>query len=429
MRKNIYATLLALTLNLYCHSQVSKTRTINFDRAFSSFANAQPNIKEGDTIAAINDYVKAAEFGYEPRQAYSNAIYFSILMGDLNRAMRLSLDLVGVGFRDLAQAESPPFNELEEHPDWSILRDRIIANQDAYERTQGDVANIKIITSDVDNFWSAYDDAGKTTDLDRKRHIYLHDYFNKGSVGLRDFVFLKMPGGIDQFVEFVEAHRPYYDGIRVATYHAVQSLEDYPSLLRKAERLIPDATFPDTYFLMGCHTSFGTVSINGSLIGLENVIDETSPISTLPVARQSVVKKVEFLPFVLIHELMHTYQNTSHRQLLGATIMEGGADFLAELIVGPPKGALDYRVFGRAHENDIWKEFSKNLDSQDHTNWISRVDSTKQKAGWPRDLSYFIGYKIAKGYYDKSTNKEQAILDLLEIKDPHKILKESGYMQ
>jgi len=47
--------------------------------------------------------------------------------------------------------------------------------------------------------------------------------------------------------------------------------------------------------------------------------------------------------------------------------------------------------------------------------------------GWPSDLSYFIGYKIAKGYYENSMDKDKAIKDLLENKNPHIILEISKY--
>ena len=48
--------------------------------------------------------------------------------------------------------------------------------------------------------------------------------------------------------------------------------------------------------------------MNGSLIGLENVIDKNTPIGTLPEHRRSIAKPVDFLSFVLIHELIHNYQ-------------------------------------------------------------------------------------------------------------------------
>ncbi|TAI48353.1 DUF2268 domain-containing putative Zn-dependent protease [Flagellimonas allohymeniacidonis] len=432
-RKSIfYIAILLVLFTASCKKDVKPNHTsknrVDFDKAFEAYETAKEHLKKKDTLGAINNFVKAAEYGFEPRQAFSEAIYHSMQLNLLDGAMNLSFRIVDKGFRDFSQMQTPPFNGLAEHADWEKLKTAIRKNEKHYRDTHGNIDDIKIVTSDIDNFWRAYDLAKVKDSLGEKREIYLKEYFIKGSKGLQDFTFLKMrQGGIDQFTEFVETHRPYYDGIREANKKALNTLSSYPNHLKKVQQLIPKATFADTYFLMGCHTSFGTVSMNGSLIGLENVVDENTPVHTLPDYRQSITKGVDFLSFVLIHELMHTYQNTSHRSLLGATIMEGGADFLTELVLGPPNVELDYRIYGEKYEREIWEEFKQNLEITNHKNWIAGVDAKKKAIGWPSDLSYFIGYKIAKGYYQNTIDKERAIVDLLEIKDPYQILKVSGY--
>ena len=75
----------------------------------------------------------------------------------------------------------------------------------------------------------------------------------------------------------------------------------------------------------------------------------------------------------------------------------------------------------------IWEEFKQNFDSKNHKNWIAGVDKEKENLGWPSDLSYFIGYKIAEGYYKNTEDKGKAIKDLLRNKDPYRILEVSGY--
>ena len=120
-------------------------------------------------------------------------------------------------------------------------------------------------------------------------------------------------------------------------------------------------------------------------------------------------------------------KNTSNRTLLATTIVEGGADFITELVLGPTDEKLDYRVFGEKNEKQIWQEFKQNFENKNHKNWIAVVDNEKKAAGWPADLSYFIGYKIAKGYYENSEDKRQAVKDLLRIEDPYRILEISKY--
>ncbi|WP_299223893.1 DUF2268 domain-containing putative Zn-dependent protease [uncultured Aquimarina sp.] len=403
---------------------------LDFDKAFDSFNIAKKHLKEDkDTLKAIDYFIKAAEYGYEPRNAYSNAIVESLAINKLDTAMKLAFKMADYGFRDVRAMDNEYFRKLKNHPKWDSLKLVLELNAKSYAKNLQDLNNVKLITSDIQNFWNAYDLASKEIEYSSKRAIYLNEYFEKGTVGLRDFTFLKIRNGIDQFVEFVESHRPYYDGIRKANSTALKNLAKVDVYFKKIDSIIPNATFPNYYFVMGCHTSFGTVSLNGSLIGLENVIDESTPIETLPGHRIDVVSQADFLPFVLIHELIHTYQNTSDKTLLGATIVEGTADFFTELVVGEPNPKPNYRIYGEANEKQIFSEFKENLENTNHINWIASRDDKKKKQGWPNDLSYFIGYKIAKGYYENSINKKEAIKDLLDIKNPHDILKKSKYQE
>lgn len=423
--------LLFLWLAYSCtHEQKKELQNpkFDFDKAYENFHAAKKSLKENkDTVQAITYFTRAAEYGYEPRQAYSNAIAHALNINQMDTAMTLALKMSEYGFRDIRAMDMPYFSKLKNHPQWNRLKSVIERNADQYHENLQDFKKAKLVSTDIKNFWMAYDLAAKETAYSAKRAIYLSYYFDKGTVGLRDFTFLKIRNGIDQFVEFVEAHRPYYDGIRRATTKALNNLSKADTYFEKIDSLIPNATFPNYYFVMGCHTSFGTVSLNGSLIGLENVIDDDTPIATLPEYRRDIVAPADFLPFVLIHELIHTYQNTSNESLLGATIVEGGADFFTELVVGKPEPKPRYRIYGEAHEKRIFEEFKENLENTDHTNWIAGRDESKKQQGWPNDLSYFIGYQIAKRYYENSTDKRKAIQDLLDVKDPHAILAKSRY--
>ncbi|MCK8479776.1 hypothetical protein [Psychroserpens algicola] len=424
---------LLLCLNYSCN--FNKTNDFDkdkfdFDKAFNNYAKAQQFLEEKkDTLKAIDHYIKATNYGYEPRQAYSNAIVQSLNLNKLDTAMTLAFKMAENGFRDIRAIDAEYFSKLKTHPKWKDLKFSIESNAKIFNKSRQDYKNAKIVTSDIQRFWNAYDLASKEVEYSSKRAIYISEYFEKGTIGLRDFTFIKMRGGIDQFVEFVESNRQYYNGIRQANLKALQGLSKIETYFKKINSIITNATFPNCYFVIGCHTSFGTVSLNGSLIGLENIIDENTPLETLPNQRLDVVAPADFLPFVLIHELIHTYQNTSHETLLGATIVEGSADFITELVVGEPNPIPKYRIYGEANEKRIFKEFIDNLENTNHTNWIADSDNNKKEQGWPDNLSYFIGYKISKGFYENSKDKKKAIQELLDIKNPMDILKKSKYQE
>jgi len=209
--------LLLLILVYGCNNDVKKESEkikIDFDKAFENFDIAKKYLKEHkDTVKAISHYIKAADYGYEPRQAYSNAIAYSLTLNDLDKAMSLAFKMTERGFRDIRSMDIEYFSKIKKHPRWEDLKTAIELNAKTYNENLRDFNNAKLITSDIQNFWNAYNLASNETDYNSKRAIYLHHYFEKGTVGLRDFTFLKMSNGIDQFVEFIESHRPYYDGM------------------------------------------------------------------------------------------------------------------------------------------------------------------------------------------------------------------------
>ena len=58
--------------------------------------------------------------------------------------------------------------------------------QTAGPRVNRDPDKVKFVTSDIDNFWRAYDLAAKENDRAKRVAIYQSEYLDKGSVGLHD---------------------------------------------------------------------------------------------------------------------------------------------------------------------------------------------------------------------------------------------------
>jgi hypothetical protein len=63
----------------------------------------------------------------------------------------------------------------------------------------------------------------------------------------------------------------------------------------------------------------------------------------------------------------------------------------------------------------------------DARDWIANSSSDRVGPHWAPDLGYFVGYQIAKAYYERETDKRKAIRDLLQIDDAGAILRASGY--
>jgi hypothetical protein len=45
----------------------------------------------------------------------------------------------------------------------------------------------------------------------------------------------------------------------------------------------------------------------------------------------------------------------------------------------------------------------------------------------PWDLGYFIGYRTAEAYYNRTNDKHAALRDIIEVRDADQFLAQSGY--
>jgi len=285
----------------------------------------------------------------------------------------------------------------------------------------------EFVTSDIALFWRAYDMAKPENNL----IIYRDEYFKKGSDGLQEFLRKKI-GNSCNLVTAIETAPKYYAALRTQS----AKVENYkPQMLasfKKLKEIYPDAAFPKVYFVVGRMNTGGTATIGGLLIGVEmyGKTDDAS-LAGLNNWQKAAVSKVERIPFIVAHELIHYQQRNAHLtslfggevSLLGKSLSEGSADFIGELIVGDNDNP-HLHEYGNPREKQLWLEFKKEMNGSDADNWLYQGDKAKDK---PADLGYYIGYKIVESYYNKAKDKKQAIKDILEIKDFNVFLTASGY--
>ena len=112
----------------------------------------------------------------------------------------------------------------------------------------------------------------------------------------------------------------------------------------------------------------------------------------------------------------------SDTTLLKAAILEGMADFIGELISGKSANT-QLQQFAKGKEKLIWDKFKTEMYLDRANNWVGNGD--QDRPDWPSDLGYWVGYEICKSYYNNANNKQQAIYEMLHIKDYRKFLNES----
>jgi hypothetical protein len=80
-----------------------------------------------------------------------------------------------------------------------------------------DPAAVKFVTSDIGNFWQAYDLAAKETDKAKRVAIFQTEYLDKGSPGLKDFLRLRIK--LAESLVNIQDARAFYEasGVRPKT--------------------------------------------------------------------------------------------------------------------------------------------------------------------------------------------------------------------
>jgi hypothetical protein len=275
----------------------------------------------------------------------------------------------------------------------------------------------EIITADLDRFWVALEKAGAEVNPEALDQYYL----KPGSKGIKGFTKGRIKNA-EHLAAVIKSHAQYYHSIKPSIDSIANMKTQIRQSLVKLKELYPDAIFPPVYFVIGALSSGGTSSRDGLIIGAE-MYGRTinTPNEELNDWLLSVIKPVKEVPHIVAHELIHFQQDYDGGTLLAASIKEGSADFLAELISGRHINQHVHE-FADPQEKQLWLEFKEKMNGNEYSGWL--YSSVK---GRPNDLGYWMGYKITKAYYDQEPNKQIAIDDILHIKDFNKFLTLSGY--
>lgn len=394
-----------------------------------SFAQSALN-RKADSLYQAKSYTQAGRYYVATAKAYGfkalqkgalyNAACSYALAGQADTAMMILKQAVENGYRNTAHIKTDSdLNILHNRVDWQAL----IAILEKIPAENADPYKAKLVTSDVKNFWKAYDLALK--DTAHRLDIYKKYYIDAGSDGLQDYFAFK----IADMKFFVKAHdeKPrFYRSIRKNTYEVDKQKALMQNGFVKMKELYPPALFPNIYFVIGAFTSGGTSSDNGLLIGLDQSVRSPDiPVDELSLWQRNNFTDLKDLPNLIAHELVHFNQKgmAQDTSLLRAVLVEGMADFIGELTSGRTANER-LHIWAKGKEKQIWADFEKEIYLKRAYNWIANAN--QETADHPADLGYWVGYQICKAYYNKSADKKQAVYDMLNVKDYKNFYIKSG---
>jgi hypothetical protein len=274
-----------------------------------------------------------------------------------------------------------------------------------------DPGKAPIIADDLALFWQAYDHWVHDFKAEPAKlpEVLQKEYIDKGSQGVKDFI----PGRIESakhLSEKILSNRSYYESVRHNNEMVQSAIPELRQDLGELKILYPDAVFPPVYFVIGALNSGGTSTSNGLIIGAEMLSEKNrmNP-TTDPVA-------------IVMHELIHFQQQHSDNDLLASCMLEGAADFVAELASGHNLNGRG-KAYGDSHEEELWSKLQEDIRKNQHRDdWLNNYGNNKNP-----DLGYYMGYKIAQALYQSAKDKTAALRMIIEMRDPEKTFAMSGY--
>ena len=265
---------------------------------------------------------------------------------------------------------------------------------------------------DVNRFYRVYEDADGRPTADELQH----DYLDPGSDGLHRFAKARNISGTT-IADAMLRHPEIYSGAKRCMVVLPQVRERLVVALGKLFRLDPEARNAPVTIGVGRGRPVAIGSPDGGVqVGLE----------ALCATNWLNLNVEDRFVHVIAHEYAHVQQaqvltDDQNPTVLERSLVEGIAEFTAELI----SGEVAYSQFAastKGHEREIESAFVADEDKTDLSDWID--NSTPEK---PRDLGYWVGYRITKSYYQNATDKRQAVREILEMTNPKALLANSGW--
>ena len=275
-----------------------------------------------------------------------------------------------------------------------------------------DVTMPAIHIEDVSRFFAIYDATAGHPSAEQLQR----DYLDPGSEGLHQFARIRNITGA-RIADTLAKNPQIYSNARRCMKVLPRVQERVTVALRTLVKLYPQAKLPPVTIAVGRGKPMGVGSpVTGIQIGLEALC-----------ATEYMHANVEDrFVYVIAHEYAHVQQyqplvDKEHPTVLEGSLIEGAAELTAEIIAGSVSNPAQ-AVMAKGREREIETAFLADLDKTDISAWL--YNGSREKSG---DLGYWVGYRITKTYHQHAANKQQALREILEMKDPKALLEKSGW--
>ncbi len=293
-------------------------------------------------------------------------------------------------------------------------------------------------TSDITRFWETYDTIATMTDSAEISRVFNEMYLEKASDGFKEL--MKTCGDVrtpEYFIEDFQLYPNFWKSCRNSTLKIRDKQNEIDSVFNNFNALFPEFTPPKVCVLIGTFSIGGNATDEWILLGGEYVsydscfelgefvTDDKKSWEHFIMSNYLYFKNAK-ISLVIAHETTHFLQeNQPSDNVLVHCIYEGVAEFISEKMSGE-KIKTAYSLYGEEHEEELLAEFIEDKNNKDISGWLYEGSQSDNR---PKDVGYFVGYKICEAYYLNQKDSVKAIKDMIAISDNNDFFEKSGYAQ
>lgn len=298
------------------------------------------------------------------------------------------------------------------------MKNFILTSITAYFLFSFSVNAQKVFTSDVDNFWTAYDKITQTKDSVLQYKYLNEDYLSKGTEGLK--LIREARNYTDKdYINAINSYPKFWNSVRKNTLKSKNLSKDLNKGIKKLRLIYPELKPANIYFTIGALRTNGTIKDGSVLIGSEIAMTDKNTITDEFPENQRNARRLYFdsepinnLILLNAHEYVHTQQKLPANNLLSNVIYEGIAEFVSTKAMNVPSVAPAI-AYGKKNNEKVRARFEQEMFTLNNLNKWLWGDSPNEFG--VRDLGYYVGYQMAENYYNQANNKQNAIKELIEL--------------
>ena len=278
-----------------------------------------------------------------------------------------------------------------------------------------EVGHVVVRIDDAARFFAVLDDSGGTPGAAALQRGYL----DPGTDALREFARIRI-GSMERLAAAIRDKPALFEKARTCAAALPGIRSRVVDALDRLGEVLPSARFPPVTVLVGRGNTGGVTTPDGVVIGLE----------TLCSADWMQADVGDRFVHLIAHEYVHVQQpgaavEAPEPTLLYQALLEGGAEYVGELISGQAANA-HLQAWAKGRECALEREFLAESGGGDLSKWLYNGPGDDTRRG---DLGYWVGYRIARAYVSSAPDRQKAIAELLDVRpgSAPALLKASGW--